>query len=66
MCPQIFGMYTVKLSVVLVIIGGVPKLEGNMRVRGQCHLLLVGEPGTGKSQILKVSDSSAESSFERG
>ncbi|KAL6046136.1 DNA helicase mcm9 [Balamuthia mandrillaris] len=55
-CPQIFGMYLVKLAVALVLIGGVQQDSGNgdsVRVRGESHLLLIGDPGTGKSQFLK-------------
>lgn len=29
------------------------RVENNTRIRGNCHLLIVGEPGTGKSQFLK-------------
>ena len=53
-CPTIYGLYLVKLAVALVLIGGVERHgAGGMHIRGQCHLLLVGEPGTGKSQFLK-------------
>lgn len=53
-CPQIFGLYTVKLAVALTLIGGVQHVDASgTRVRGETHLLLVGDPGTGKSQFLK-------------
>ncbi|EFC43100.1 predicted protein, partial [Naegleria gruberi] len=53
MCPQLFGLYFVKLAVALTIIGGVPMKKNNTRIRGESHLLIVGDPGTGKSQFLK-------------
>ena len=54
MCPQVYGMAIVKIALLLSIIGGVPASgDGNMKVRGQSHMLMVGEPGTGKSQFLK-------------
>eukprot|EP00794_Sanderia_malayensis_P020029 gene20029-21992_t len=53
-CPQVFGLYVVKLSVALALIGGVQHVsESGTRTRGESHLLLVGDPGTGKSQFLK-------------
>ncbi len=53
-CPQIFGLSMVKLALALVVIGGVQHKDPNgMKIRGQPHMLLVGDPGTGKSQFLK-------------
>ncbi|PRD23412.1 UNVERIFIED_CONTAM: DNA helicase [Trichonephila clavipes] len=52
-CPQVFGLYIVKLAVALTLAGGVEKKDENSRIRGDSHLLLVGDPGTGKSQFLK-------------
>ena len=55
-CPQSYGLYLIKLALLLTVVGGVPRVAPNgVRVRGESHLLLVGDPGTGKSQFLKVS-----------
>ncbi|XP_020528824.1 probable DNA helicase MCM9 isoform X1 [Amborella trichopoda] len=53
-CPQVFGLFTVKLAVALTLIGGVQHIDASgTKIRGDSHLLLVGDPGTGKSQFLK-------------
>ncbi|KAM0673126.1 MCM DNA helicase complex subunit [Gurleya vavrai] len=48
--PQIYGYETVKKSILLQLIGGIRK-EKN-KTRGDINILLVGDPGIAKSQIL--------------
>lgn len=53
-CPQLYGLFHVKMAVLLTLIGGSATVtEGGVRRRNQSHLLLVGDPGCGKSQILR-------------
>jgi DNA helicase MCM9 len=58
-CPQIAGLLHVKLAILLVLIGGVTKDHNGIRIRGDSHLLLVGDPGMGKSQFLRYAMSVA-------
>jgi DNA helicase MCM9 len=53
MCPTAHGMYVVKLAMLLVLIGGVETIDANCtKVRGESHMLLIGDPGVAKSQFL--------------
>ncbi|MDZ4256737.1 MAG: LAGLIDADG family homing endonuclease [archaeon] len=55
--PTIYGHEIVKESISLQLFGGVKKLlPGEMTIRGNIHVLLVGDPGTGKSQLLQATD----------
>ncbi len=52
--PSIRGYRDVKEAIALQLFGGAAKqLEDETRLRGDIHILIVGDPGIGKSQILK-------------
>ncbi|MHA1943283.1 MAG: ATP-binding protein, partial [Candidatus Thorarchaeota archaeon] len=52
--PSIQGHEDIKESIALLLFGGVPKLlSDGTRLRGKSNILMIGDPGTGKSQILK-------------
>ena len=53
-CPEIFGMDEVKKALLLLMIGGVTKeMVDGMKIRGNINVLLMGDPGIAKSQMLK-------------
>ncbi len=52
--PAIYGHWDIKEAIALSLFGGVPKeTPDKMRIRGDIHILLVGDPGTAKSQLLQ-------------
>jgi replicative DNA helicase Mcm len=54
LAPSIYGLEKVKEALLLQMFGGVQKKREKGDVtRGDMHILLVGDPGSGKSQLLK-------------
>ncbi|MFW5964370.1 MAG: minichromosome maintenance protein MCM, partial [Natronomonas sp.] len=54
MAPSIHGYEQEKLAIILQLFAGVTKnLPNDSRVRGDIHILLMGDPGTGKSQLIQ-------------
>jgi len=52
--PTIYGNDDVKEAVALQLFGGIPKeMPDGSRLRGDIHILLVGDPGIAKSQLLR-------------
>lgn len=52
--PSIYGLWDIKESIALQLFGGVPKIAPDgTKIRGDIHILIVGDPGTAKSQILQ-------------
>ena len=50
--PSLYGLDTIKESVMYLLFSGVSKELPDVRIRGDINVLLVGDPGTGKSQLL--------------
>ncbi len=54
LAPSIYGLWHVKEAIALSLFGGNPKVtEEGMWLRGDIHILLIGDPGTAKSQLLQ-------------
>lgn len=52
--PSIFGNLDIKKAITCLLLGGSKKmLPDGMRLRGDINVLLLGDPGTAKSQLLK-------------
>ena len=52
--PSIFGYDDIKLAIAFQMFSGVQKVRPDgMKTRGDIHILLIGDPGAAKSQMLK-------------
>ncbi|KAK1771258.1 DNA replication licensing factor mcm2 [Phialemonium atrogriseum] len=60
MAPSIYGHTDIKTAVALSLFGGVAKnTRGAHHIRGDINVLLLGDPGTAKSQVLKYVEKTA-------
>lgn len=51
--PSIYGHDLIKKSISLALFGGMPINKESHTIRGDINILLLGDPGLGKSQFLK-------------
>ena len=51
--PSVYGYEHIKEAIMYLLFGGVPKHLPDINIRGEPNVLLVGDPGTAKSQLLR-------------
>jgi replicative DNA helicase Mcm len=51
--PSIFGYEHIKEAIMYLLFGGVSKSLPDISIRGEMNALLIGDPGTAKSQLLQ-------------
>ncbi|KAD4384396.1 hypothetical protein E3N88_24564 [Mikania micrantha] len=59
-CPSIYGHELVKAGITLALFGGVRRHsmdQNKVPIRGDIHVIIVGDPGLGKSQLLQAAAS---------
>jgi len=55
LAPSLYGMKEIKESIIMQLFGGVAlHLKDKTHIRGDIHVLLIGDPASGKSQLLKL------------
>jgi len=57
--PSIYGYDHIKEAILYLLFGGVLKERPDMRIRGDINVLMVGDPGTAKSQMLNFAAKAA-------
>ncbi|KAF5964230.1 minichromosome maintenance protein 5 (cell division control protein 46) [Fusarium bulbicola] len=58
--PSIYGNRNIKKAILCLLLGGSKKiLPDGMKLRGDINVLLLGDPGTAKSQLLKFVEKAA-------
>jgi len=53
MAPSIYGYEHIKEAIMLLLFGGIKKQLPDIAIRGELNVLLIGDPGTAKSQLLR-------------
>ncbi len=51
--PSIYGHHDIKKALALALFGGVQTVKNSHKIRGDINILMLGDPGLGKSQFLK-------------
>lgn len=60
MAPSIYGHHDIKTAIALSLFGGEPKeINKKHKIRGDINVLIMGDPGTAKSQFLKYIEKTA-------
>jgi len=55
--PEIYGHEDIKKALLILLVGGNDQVaEGSLKIRGCTHMLLMGDPGVAKSQLLSFVD----------
>jgi replicative DNA helicase Mcm len=57
--PSIYGLDAIKEAIMYLLFSGVTKELPDVQIRGDINVLLVGDPGTGKSQLLQYAAKTA-------
>ncbi|XP_014472922.1 PREDICTED: DNA replication licensing factor Mcm7 [Dinoponera quadriceps] len=52
LAPEIYGLEDVKKVLLLLLVGGTDKKKGDIKIRGNINICLMGDPGVAKSQLL--------------
>ncbi len=66
LAPEIYGHEDVKKALLLLLVGGVDCTPHGMKIRGNINVLLMGDPGVAKSQLLSYIDRIAPRSESPG
>ncbi|XP_058803569.1 DNA replication licensing factor Mcm7 [Phymastichus coffea] len=65
--PEIYGLEDVKKALLLLLVGGTDKKKGDIKIRGNINICLMGDPGVAKSQLLSfITRLSSRSQYTTG